>query len=92
LLIPGQASGAMKLDKGARKLFLVAGLGSGFANGFRFSALALAPVSMVIPLMRSSVLFTLALNYVFNRHLESFEPKVLGGIFISMVGAILLVI
>jgi drug/metabolite transporter (DMT)-like permease len=92
LLIPGQASGAMKLDKGARKLFFVAGLGSGFANGFRFSALALAPVSVVIPLMRSGVLFTLALNYVFNRHLESFEPKVLGGIFISMVGAILLVI
>ena len=92
LLIPGQASGTLTLDKSARKLFFVAGLGSGFANGFRFSALALAPVSVVIPLMRSAVLFTLVLNYVFNRHLETFEPKVLGGIFISMAGAILLVI
>jgi drug/metabolite transporter (DMT)-like permease len=92
LLIPGQASGAMKLDKSARKLFFVAGLGSGFANGFRFSALALAPVSVVIPLMRSAVLFTLVLNYAFNRHLESFEPKVLIGIFVSMAGAILLVV
>jgi drug/metabolite transporter (DMT)-like permease len=92
LLIPGQASGALKLDKGARKLFFVAGLGSGFANGFRFSALALAPVSVVIPLMRSAVLFTLVLNYAFNRHLETFEPKVLAGIFVSMIGAILLVI
>jgi drug/metabolite transporter (DMT)-like permease len=92
LLIPGQASGALSLDKSARKLFFVAGLGSGFANGFRFSALALAPVSVVIPLMRSAVLFTLVLNFAFNRHLESFEPKVLIGIFISMVGAILLVI
>lgn len=92
LLIPGQASGALSLDKSARKLFFVAGLGSGFANGFRFSALALAPVSVVIPLMRSAVLFTLVLNFAFNRHLESFEPKVLMGIFISMIGAILLVI
>lgn len=92
LLIPGQAAGALTLDKSARKLFFVAGLGSGFANGFRFSALALAPVSVVIPLMRSAVLFTLVLNYVFNRHLESFEPKVIAGILVSMVGAILLVI
>jgi drug/metabolite transporter (DMT)-like permease len=92
LLIPGQASGALTLDKSARKLFFVAGLGSGFANGFRFSALALAPVSVVIPLMRATVLFTLVLNFAFNRHLESFEPRVLMGIFISMIGAILLVI
>ena len=92
LLLPGQASGALSLDKSARKLFFVAGLGSGFANGFRFSALALAPVSVVIPLMRATVLFTLVLNFAFNRHLESFEPKVLMGIFISMIGAILLVI
>ncbi len=92
LLIPGQASGALTLDKSARKFFFLAGLGSGFANGFRFSALALAPVSVVIPLMRSAVLFSLVLNFAFNRHLESFEPKVLGGIFISMIGAVLLVI
>ena len=92
LLLPGQASGALSLDKSARKLFFVAGLGSGFANGFRFSALALALVSVVIPLMRATVLFTLVLNFAFNRHLESFEPKVLMGIFISMIGAILLVI
>ena len=54
LLIPGQASGALTLDKSARKFFFLAGLGSGFANGFRFSALALAPVSVVIPLMRTT--------------------------------------
>jgi len=46
----------------------------------------------VIPLMRATVLFTLVLNFAFNRHLESFEPRVLMGIFISMIGAILLVI
>ena len=92
LAIPGQASGAIKLDKGARGMFLVGGFSSWLANMFRFSALALAPVSIIIPLMRSSVLFSLVMNWFFNRHLESFEPKVIGGILISMVGAVLLVI
>lgn len=92
LFIPGQASGAIALSRGARGMFLIAGVSSWLANMFRFAALALAPVSIVIPLMRSSVLFSLATNFIFNRHLESFEPRVLGGIFISLAGAILLVI
>jgi len=92
LFIPGQASGAITLNRGARGMFLIAGVSSWLANMFRFAALALAPVSIVIPLMRSSVLFSLATNFFFNRHLESFEPRVLGGILISLVGAILLVI
>lgn len=92
LLVPGQASGAINLDKRARGMFLIGGISSWLANMFRFAALALAPVSIVIPLMRASVLFSLAMNFIFNRHLESFEPRVLGGIFISLAGAIVLVI
>ena len=92
LLIPGQASGAITLDKGARGMYLIAGISSWLANMFRFSALALAPVSIVIPLMRLAVPFSLVTNFVFNRHLESFEPRVLGGIFISLAGTILLVL
>jgi uncharacterized membrane protein len=59
---------------------------------FRFSALARAPVTMVIPLMRSALVFTVILNFTFNRHLESYEPRVLAGIAVGMVGAILVVI
>ena len=92
LLIPGQAAGAIKLDKGARGLFLIGGVSSFLANMFRFSALALAPVSVVIPLMRSAVLFSLILNFTFNRHLESFEPRVIGGVLLSVAGAVLVVI
>jgi uncharacterized membrane protein len=92
LALPGQAEGALKLDPNARGLFLVGGLTSWGANILRFSALALAPVSVVVPVMRSSILFTLGMNYFFNRHLESFEPKLLIAIGISMIGAILLVL
>jgi drug/metabolite transporter (DMT)-like permease len=92
LALPGQAAGAIKLDKNARKLFLIAGFGSWLANMFRFSALALAPVTVVIPLMRSALVFTVILNFIFNRHLETYEPRVLAGMGVGMVGAILVVI
>ena len=92
LLLPGQFSGALTLDKGARLWFFAGGASSFLANVFRYSALALAPVSLVIPLMRLSVLFALGFNFLLNRHLETFEPRVLVGILVSLVGATLLVI
>ena len=84
LMLPGQAAGALTLDKGARRWFAVSAVNSFLANVFRFSALAVAPVSVVIPLMRTGVLFLLAFNFFMNRSIESFEPRVLVGIFISL--------
>ena len=92
LALPGQASGVLKLDANARKWFLFGAVASFVANVLRFMSLALAPVSIVIPLMRSAVLFTIVFNYFMNRDLESFEPRVLTGIGISLVGAVLLVV
>jgi drug/metabolite transporter (DMT)-like permease len=92
LIIPGQASGVISMNRDAKIWFTVSSVNSFVANGFRFSALALAPVSVVIPLMRTAVVFQLGFNYLINRQIESFEPKVLGGIFVSLVGAVLLVI
>lgn len=92
LLIPGQASGVLTLDKNTRGWFLFGAFNSFLANVFRFTALALAQVSIVIPLMRSAVVFTVGFNWLLNRELESFDARVIGGIGVSMVGAVLLVI
>ena len=92
LAIPGQATGVVKMDRDAQVWFSVSAVNSFLANVFRFSALALAPVSVVIPLMRTAVVFQLGFNYLINRSIESFEPKVLGGLFVSLVGATLLVV
>jgi uncharacterized membrane protein len=92
LALPGQASGVLKLDANARKWFLFGAVASFVANVLRFMSLALAPVSIVTPLMRSAVLFTIVFNYFMNRDLESFEPRVLTGIGTSLVGAVLLVL
>ena len=92
LAIPGQLAGAVTLDRSARWWFLLSAANSFLANLFRFWALALAPVTLVVPLMRSAAIFRLIFNYFINRSLETFEPRVLVGIFISVIGAVLLVI
>ncbi|MEX2431361.1 MAG: EamA family transporter [Dehalococcoidia bacterium] len=92
LLLPGQISGALSMNRGTRLWFLFGGGSSFLANAFRFSALSLAPVTLVIPLMRLSVVFALAFNFLINRHLETFEPRVLLGILVSLAGAVLLLV
>ena len=49
-------------------------------------------VTIVTPLMRTQAIFALLLNYAINRRLESFEARVVGGILVSMTGAVLIVI
>jgi drug/metabolite transporter (DMT)-like permease len=92
LAIPGQLAGAVTLDGSARRWFLLSAVNSFVANLFRFWSLALAPVTLVIPLMRTAAIFRLIFNFFINRSLESFDPRVLAGIGISVAGATLLVI
>jgi len=92
LAMPGQAKGVLRLDKDARWWFILGAVGSFLANVFRFSALAFAPVSGVIPLMRTSFVFQIGFNYLINRSIESFEPRVIAGIVISLAGAVLIAI
>ncbi|MEK9658328.1 MAG: DMT family transporter [Chloroflexota bacterium] len=92
LAIPGQLAGAVALDRSSRMWFLASAGNSFFANLFRMSALALAPVSVVVPLMRISTLAQMGFNFIFNRRLESYERRVLAGIAVSLVGATLLVL
>ncbi len=92
LVLPGQIAGAVSMDRSTRMWFVVAGTSSFVANVFRYMALGVAPVSLVIPLMRTAVVFSLAFNWVVNRQIESYEPRVLAGIGVSLVGATLLVI
>ena len=90
--LPGRVAGLASMDRRSGYWFLASAVESFLANLFRFSALALAPVTIVVPMMRIAVLFQLAFNWLLNRSLESFEPRVLGGLAVSMVGAALLVI
>ena len=78
------------LDRTARKWFLVSGVFVFLSQMFRYMALAVAPVSVVVPIQRLSVVFRVIFSWIFNRDHEVFNFSVLLGIAMSLVGAIAL--
>lgn len=90
LAVPGQLAKTTSLDRSALRWFALSTLNSFIANVFRFSALAIAPVTVVVPMIRTFAIFQLGFNFLINRSLESFEPRVLVAIAVSVAGAVLL--
>ena len=62
------------------------------AQLFRFMALSVAPVVIVVPLLRAGGVLVVPMSYLINRKIESFEPRVMAAIALSLAGAILLVL
>ena len=90
LAVPGQMARAKDLDRSAMRWFVLSAVNSFVANVLRFSALALAPVTVVVPMIRTFAIFQVAFNFAINRSLESFEPRILAAIALSATGAVLL--
>jgi drug/metabolite transporter (DMT)-like permease len=90
LMLPGKIRELRGVDVKVLPFFMVSTVSVFLAQMFRFAALAIAPVTVVAPLARLGVVFTPILGFFFNRHLESFSPRVLVGIAFSAAGAILL--
>jgi len=59
------------------------------AQILRFIALSLAPVSVVTPLVHTAPVFLLIFSFLFNRKIEVFNSAVVGGVIITLAGAIL---
>ena len=92
LATPGQLSGLRRASGTAQRWFLFGALTIILAQLFRFLALSHAPVTVVVPLMRGGIVFTILLSFIFNRSLESFDRRVLAGIAVSLAGSVALVI
>ncbi len=90
LALPGRIRDLSGFNLKIISFFLASAVAVFLAQLFRFAALAIAPVSVVTPLTRLGVVFTPFLAFIFNRNLESFSPRVLAGIAISGIGALLL--
>ena len=91
LVLPGrrQLIGAINLHY--MRLFGGAGLAVFLAQLLRFSALAIADVSVVNPLQRMANVFTVILTWLFNRSLETITLRVVIGVLVSFAGSALLV-
>ncbi len=72
-------------------LFILNGLLTSTAQMTYFTALSMAPVSIVAPIFAISPVFLLTLSFLFNRKLEVFSAPVIAGTIAVIVGAILLV-
>jgi drug/metabolite transporter (DMT)-like permease len=90
LLLPGRLAHVLKVERSAAKWFTISGFFVFFAQMFRYLALAIAPVTVVAPIQRLSLLFRVGLSTVLNREHEVFDARVVSGILVSLLGALAL--
>ena len=88
--IPGQIAHVRKLDPSTRNWFIGSGLTVMLSQMFRYLALSVAPVSVVQPIQRLSLVFRFFFSYLLNRDHEVFSSKVWISTAVALVGAILL--
>ncbi len=90
LLLPGRAAHILGVDRGAAKWFTISGVFVFFAQMFRYLALAIAPVTVVTPIQRLSLVFRVGLSTVLNPEHEVFDARVVIGMVVSLLGALAL--
>ena len=66
--------------------FLLAGIFSLFAHLLRYMALGIAPISIVEPIQKTTIIFRVIFSWFINKKHEIINFKVLFGIFLSIVG------
>lgn len=92
LVLPGNLAHVTGLDRANAKWFAASGLFVFLAQAFRYMALAVAPVSVVVPVQRLSVVFRVIFSWMLNRDHEVITFWVLAGIGLSFAGAMALTI
>ncbi len=90
VLASGGESYMRSLDRASAGWFVASALFVGLSQLFRYVALAVAPVAVVTPIQRLSVVFRLVFNAILNREHEVFDRWVVASIFLSVLGAALL--
>jgi uncharacterized membrane protein len=90
LLLPGQWRHVRTLDPGAAKWFTVSGIVVCLAQMLRYMALALAPVTVVTPIQRLSLVFRLYFSRIINPQYEQFGGRIVAATVLSLLGALAL--
>jgi uncharacterized membrane protein len=90
LLLPGQWKSFRALDRHTAKWFVVSGIAVCLSQMLRYMALAIAPVSVVSPIQRLSLVFRIYFGRAINPDHEVFGGRVVAGTIISLAGAVAL--
>lgn len=84
--------GVLRFEDGSRPAFMLSALCIFSAQLFRFWALSLAPISVVIPLSQARPAFTIGFSYAFNRQIEDFSVATIVGIGLCLSGTVVIAI
>jgi uncharacterized membrane protein len=87
LLMPSLRRSVMQVSRENARWFVYSGIFVAAAQGFLYSALALAPIMLVVPLLQLSLVFRFLFSYLFNPHYEMFGAMVAVGSLVSILGA-----
>ena len=90
LLLPGQIRHVRQLDAESTRWFVLSGVFSCFAQMMRYLALAVAPATVVMPIIRLSLLFRLYFSRLVNPHHEEFGGRVIVATIASLFGVLAL--
>ncbi len=90
LLWPGQWKHVWAIDREAAKWFTFSGFLVFFSQMFLYMAMSIAPVTVVSPINRLTILFRLFFSRLLNPHHEVFGGAVWLATFVSLAGAVLL--
>ena len=90
LLLPGQWRHVRALDRGAARWYARSGVLVAMAQMLRYVALTLAPVTVVTPIQRLSLVFRLYFSRLINPQHEQFGGRIVGATFVALLGALAL--
>lgn len=90
LLLPGQWRHVRAIDPGPAKWFAISGVCVCFAQMLRYMALAIAPVSVVTPIQRLSLVFRIYFGRLINPQHEVFGGRIIAATVVSLAGALAL--
>jgi drug/metabolite transporter (DMT)-like permease len=86
-LSPAFRANVAALNRENLRWFLYSGVFVAMAQGLFYSALAVAPIMVVMPLMQLSLVFRFGFAKTMNRHHEVFGPLVTLGTVLAIAGA-----
>jgi len=90
VMLIGGRSALGEFGRTDTRWFLLSAVAVALSQFFRYVALAVAPVTVVVPIQRLSVVFRLIFNAILNREYEIFDRWIVGLILLSVLGAVAL--
>lgn len=82
----------LDLDRASGYWFVVSAVLVALSQMFRYLALAVAPVAVVVPIQRLSVVFRILFNAIINRDHEALDGWVIFSILLAVLGAVALTV